>query len=134
MQVGKHYFLPLQCTNEACKPTYKAWEVDSTDFRIAKVITINSSVDAMAEWIMREQGRDFYSREGQTYARAVQGDVLIYSTGTSIEVPSSTQVETHPDQEISPYLFFAKVFIPAGLLIIAFVLVFDRLNNKPKSS
>ncbi len=76
-KIGAHYFASLNCGVVFCEPLYSP-EVDSADFRTAKLVQINSGDDAAVQWFMNGKGSDFYSEREKTFARTAQGDVEIY--------------------------------------------------------
>ena len=80
---GAHYFISLSCKEMACVPKWGTWEIDSVDYRQAKLLEIKNGDDAAIQWFMNGKGSDFYGIEDKMYARTASGDFEIYPKYTA---------------------------------------------------
>lgn len=86
-EVGKHYFVSLECPTSICLPKWGTWEVDSSDFRQAKLLAVRWGDDAAIQWFMNEKPGSFYGIGENMYVRTTSGDYEIYPD--YIVVPAS---------------------------------------------
>lgn len=77
-QINDHYFISLSCSNELCRTKWGAWQVDSPDFKTARLLNIRHGDDAAVQWLLNGNGSEFYSAENKMFARTTQGDIEIY--------------------------------------------------------
>lgn len=126
-QVNDHYFISLSCANELCATKWGAWQVDSQNFKTARLLHIRYGDDAAIQWLMNGNGSEFYGVENKMFARTAQGDIEIYPMYPSQAVTSQISKQQRTLQ-------LSKLLAGISLISIAAFIIVKRSSFSLKKS
>jgi hypothetical protein len=126
-QINDHYFISLSCSNERCVTKWGAWQVDSQNFKTARLLHIRFGDDAAIQWLMNGNGSEFYGDENKMFARTAQGDIEIYPA-----YPSGFTTSQISKKQSA--LWLSKLLAGISLISIAAFIITKKYSSKLKRS
>ncbi len=132
--IGDHYLVSISCPEKTCDIKWGAWEVDRADYKTAKLLQIRHGDDAAIQWLLNENGNEFYGVENKMFAKTAHGDIEIYPTHPSRTTESLTSDNLSPFERIFSDLsmIFIIVSVAVPILIwLFFPSILQKLTHMP---
>ncbi|HCC83714.1 TPA: hypothetical protein DEP96_02605 [Candidatus Uhrbacteria bacterium] len=90
--VGKYYFTSLACTDLACTPKWGTWEVNSSDWQTASLLSVDNVDEFMIQQLVNEKTTKYYGIGNRLYTETPDGDYEVYPKYRPYYGPGSENV------------------------------------------